>query len=464
MRPIQYSDKTCPYHQYGSNRARLDPFRPLTLPVAVPVRPGPEPRHDRLRRPARPAGRADRSQRRKPVDNAQLKQSLDQVIQTLENDKTRTELLNRLKQLRDATKQDTQTAQGGILAFIREAAESLEKQLDGPNSPVARWSTLYRQARTEITTGLPAWREWPSLIRDFLIVTAIWAGLALGLRWITRRLARRREAASTPPSRSQPRQLLWMAAVQLAPWAIAFVITLYLSVAMPDSVGQLGALVLAYVLLAGALFSSLSLICLTLLDGPHRTRALDILHRRALPPLWLIGSLAALGDSLHDPEIMSVFGPGVSQFAGLLANVTAALLSALFVLRFRRPITHLIRNQPRERRATRHGLQELLRLIGPLWFVPFLLLVGISLVSTVAAADDSGQVMRRALLCALVAIVGMAVGGVIRRAYARGGRDGNRRMAYRGSSGISATPCSTSPTCCCSWKSACACWACRWPA
>ena len=64
LRPIQYSDKTCPYHQYGSNRARLDPFRPLTLPVVVPVRPGPEPRHDRLRRPA-PAGRVDRSQRRK---------------------------------------------------------------------------------------------------------------------------------------------------------------------------------------------------------------------------------------------------------------------------------------------------------------------------------------------------------------------------------------------------------------
>ena len=219
-----------------------------------------------------PLGALTGASAEKPVDNAQLKQSLDQVIQTLENDKTRTELLNRLKQLRDATRQDTQTAQGGILAFIREAAESLEKQLDGPNSPVARWSTLYRQARTEITTGLPAWREWPSLIRDFLIVTAIWAGLALGLRWITRRLGRRREAASIPPSRSQPRQLLWMAAVQLAPWAIAFVITLYLSVAMPDSVGQLGALVLAYVLLAGALFSSLSLICLTLLDGPHRTR------------------------------------------------------------------------------------------------------------------------------------------------------------------------------------------------
>ena len=126
-----------------------------------------------------------------------------------------------------------------------------------------------------------------------------------------------------------------MAAVRLAPWAIAFVITLYLSVAMPDSVGQLGALVLAYVLLAGALFSSLSLICLTLLDGPHRTgrwtsctgarcRLADRQPGRA-------GRFAARS------EIMSVFGPGVSQFAGLLANVTAALLSALFVLRFRRP-------------------------------------------------------------------------------------------------------------------------------
>ncbi|MFY2675560.1 mechanosensitive ion channel family protein, partial [Achromobacter xylosoxidans] len=74
----------------------------------------------------------------------------------------------------------------------------------------------------------------------------------------------------------------------------------------------------------------------------------------------LIGSLAALGDSLHDPQVMAVFGPGVAQFAGLLANVAAALFSALFVLRFRRPVTHLIRNQPRFRRVERRGVQELL--------------------------------------------------------------------------------------------------------
>ncbi len=367
-----------------------------------------------------------------PADDAQLNRSLDQVIQMLENDKERTDLLSRLKQLRDATKDDKEASQGGILALIRDTAEGLEKRLDGPDGPVARWAALYARAHAELTAGLPAWRQWPTLFGDFLIVLAIWAALALGMRWAWRRFDRRRAPAATPSRRWQPRDLLWLAARQLAPWAIAFVIMLYLSVVGPDSVGQIGALVLAYVLLVGALFSSLCLIALSLLDGPHRARALDILYQRAMVPLWLIGSLAALGDSLHDPQVMAVFGPGVAQFAGLLANVAAALFSALFVLRFRRPVTHLIRNQPRDRRVERRGVQELLRLIGPLWFVPFLILVAISLFATLATADDSSQAMRRALLCALVAIIGMAVSGLIRRSYLRGGREVGRRAAYLG--------------------------------
>ncbi len=368
----------------------------------------------------------------KPVDRAELNQSLDQVIQTLENDKQRADLLGQLKQLRDATKPGAENEKDGILALIRDTAESLERRLDGPEGALTRWGMLYRQARAELAAGLPAWREWPTLIADFLVVLAIWAGLALALRWIGRCLERRRAPVDTTPGRPKTRQLLWLAVRQLAPWAIAFVIMLSLSVLTPDSVGRLGALVLAYVLLAGALFSSFCLIALTLLDGPHRGRALDILQRRAALPLWLIGSLAALGDALHDPEITSVFGLGIAQFSGLLANVAAATLSALFILRFRRPVTHLIRNQPRERRAKRQGLHKLLRLIGPLWFIPFLILVGISLFTTLFTADDSDQVIRRALLCALVAIAGMTVSGIIRRAYLSSSRAANRRTAYLG--------------------------------
>ena len=120
---------------------------------------------------------------------------------------------------------------------------------------------------------------------------------------------------------------------------------------------------------------------------------------------------------------MSVFGPGVSQFAGLLANVTAALLSAV------RAALSTPHHPPdptsRATRATR--LQELLRLIGPLWFVPFLLLVGIS-GQHGGGRRRQRQVMRRALLRALVDR-GHGV-GVIRRAYARGG--GNQHRAWPG--------------------------------
>ncbi|WP_255467998.1 mechanosensitive ion channel family protein [Achromobacter sp. UMC71] len=368
----------------------------------------------------------------KPVDDVRLNQSLDQVIQTLENEKQRTDLLIQLKQLRDATQRNPENEKGGILALIRDTAENLEKRLDGPEGPLTRWAMLYRRARAEFDTGMPAWHEWPTLVADFLLVMAIWAGLAAVLRWLGRHFKQLQPPADASPSHSRPRQLLWLAARRLAPWVIAFVITLYLSVMAPDSLGQLGALVLAYVLLAGALFSSLCLIALTLLDGPHRRQALDILLRRAAVPLWLVGSLAALGDALHDPEVTSVFGQDVAQFAGLFANVAAATLSALFILRFRRPVSHLIRNQPRERRANGQGLHKLLRLVGSLWFIPFLILVGISLLTTLATADDSDQVIRRALLCALVAIAGMAVSGVIRRAYLHSSRGRNRRTAYLG--------------------------------
>ena len=47
---------------------------------------------------------------------------------------------------------------------------------------------------------------------------------------------------------------------------------------------------------------------LSLLSGPHRQRALDILRRQAFRPLWLIGSLAALGEVAHDPRLIAGLG------------------------------------------------------------------------------------------------------------------------------------------------------------
>ncbi len=116
----------------------------------------------------------------------------------------------------------------------------------------------------------------------------------------------------------------------------------------------------------------------SLLSGPHRQRALDILRRQAFRPLWLIGSLAALGEVAHDPRLIAGLGEHTSICLSTLANASAALFTALFVMRFRRPIAHLIRNQPLERRLKRRSLHDLVQLVGSLWFVPVLVLVGIS--------------------------------------------------------------------------------------
>ncbi|KRV73570.1 mechanosensitive ion channel protein [Pseudomonas citronellolis] len=362
------------------------------------------------------------------VSEAQLQQSLDQVIKTLENDQQRSDLLKKLKQLRDATKKGAED-QSGVLGLLGDTLGSLEKRFEGANSPTLRWSGLFQQAGVELQERTPSWQEWPGMILDFSLVLLLWACLALGLRWLARRMRERFGLADELPQHPKTRDLLLFALRKLGPWLVAFLITVYLSVVLPSSLGKLLAMVIAYVLVCGTLFSALCVISLSLLGGPHRTRALDILRRRAFRPLWLIGSLAALGEVMHDPRVTDSLGQNTALTVGSLANICAALFTALFVLQFRRPIAHLIRNQPLERRLKRRSLHELVELVGSLWYVPVLLLVGISLFATVVTAGDSSYALRRALLCALIAVVAMTVNGLIRRAHLRSAQRSSRRSA-----------------------------------
>ena len=242
--PEPPANKTCPYHQYGSNRARLDPFRPLTLPVAVPVRPGPEPRHDRLRRPAR---WALTSQRRKT------------------GRQRATEAIARPGHPDAGKRQDAHgTAEPPAIARRHQAgyaggrhprlhSRSRRKPGETARRPQQPGGALEHAvpAGADRDHNRPARLArmavaYPGLPDRHGDLGGPGAGPALD-----------HPTPGTPPRGSQysaqpvAAELLWMAAVQLAPWAIAFVITLYLSVA-PDSVGQLGALVLAYAAAGGA--------------------------------------------------------------------------------------------------------------------------------------------------------------------------------------------------------------------
>lgn len=192
----------------------------------------------------------------------------------------------------------------------------------------------------------------------------LWACLASALLWLSRRMRERFGLSAELPQHPKTRDLLLFSLRKLGPWLVAFLITLYLSVVLPDSLSKTLAMVMAYVLVCGTLFSALCVISLSLLSGPHRQRALDILRRQAFRPLWLIGSLAALGEVAHDPRLIAGLGEHTSICLSTLANASAALFTALFVMRFRRPIAHLIRNQPLERRLKRRSLHDLVQLVA----------------------------------------------------------------------------------------------------
>ncbi len=361
------------------------------------------------------------------ISSAQLEQSLDQVIQTLENDQQRTDLLKKLKQMRDVT-QKGKEEDGSVLALIGDTLGGLEKRFQGENSPLRLWGQQFQMAHAELEERMPAWRELPAIVFDFSVVILLWACLASALLWLGRRMRERFGLSAELPHNPKTRDLVLFALRKLGPWLIAFLITLYLSVVLPSSLSKTLAMVMAYVLVSGTLFSALCVICLSLLGGPHRQRALDILRRQAFRPLWLIGSLAALGETAHDPRLIAGLGEHTAICLSTLANGIAALFTALFVLRFRRPIAHLIRNQPLELRLKRRSLHDLVQLVGTLWFVPVLLLVGTSLFATFVSAGDSNSALRRALLSAVLAVVAMTVIGLIRRRSGRIG-EGPRRSA-----------------------------------
>jgi small-conductance mechanosensitive channel len=372
------------------------------------------------------SGSADKGEAK--VSDAQLEQSLNQVIQVLENDKQRADMLKKLKQLRDVTEKNKQES-GGVLGVLGETLGSLERQFQGENSPLLLWSKKLEKTQEELLERAPSWQQWPGMVLDFCVVILIWGCVAIGLRWVARRMQQRFGLAQELPHQPKTRDLMLFALRKLGPWLIAFIITLYFSVVLPSSLGRMLAMITAYVLVCGTLFSALCVISLSLLGGPHRTPALNILRHKAFRPLWLIGSLATLGEVIHDPRVAEGLGEYTALFIASVANILAASLTAVFALKFRRPVAHLIRNQPLQRRLKQRGVQELVEVIGSLWYVPVLLLVGTSLVATVMTAGDSSATLRRALLCSVIAVVGLTVNGLIRRAHNRPPRAGHRPSA-----------------------------------
>ena len=232
------------------------------------------------------------------------------------------------------------------------------------------------------------------------------------------------------PQHPKALDMLRFALRKLGPWLIALVITVYMSYALPSSLGKSLAMLLAYALVVGTCFSAICVIAFSLLDGPHRHRALYILRHQAFRPLWLIGSFAAFGEALSDPRLVEGLGVHLAHTAATIANVLAALSTGLFILRFRRPVAHLIRNQPLSRRLTRRALSDTIEILGTFWYVPALVLVGISLFATFVSAGDTSTALRQSLICTVLLVLCMVINGLVRRHSLKPQRGPKRHALY----------------------------------
>ncbi|MGY4818640.1 mechanosensitive ion channel family protein [Pseudomonas chlororaphis subsp. piscium] len=365
-----------------------------------------------------------------PQAEQPLGQSLDEVIKSLENDQQRTQLLTDLKKLRDATKKAQTPAEEGVLGLIGGTLSSFEKQFSGADSPITRWSNEFDQAQDELAALMLPASEWLPIIFAFALILMVWSLLAAALIWLSHRLRERFGLTEELPQHPKTWDLLRFALRKLGPWLIALIMTVYMTYKLPSSLGKDLAMVLAYALVVGTCFSAICVIAFSVLDGPNRHRALYILRRQAFRPLWLIGSFAAFGEALSDPRLIASLGSHLAHTAATFANVMAALSTGVFILRFRRPIAHLIRNQPLSRRLTRRALSDTIEIIGTFWYLPALVLVAISLFATFISAGDTSTALRQSLICTVLLVLCMVINGLVRRHSLKPQRGHKRHALY----------------------------------
>nr|WP_178124100.1 mechanosensitive ion channel domain-containing protein [Pseudomonas piscis] len=368
----------------------------------------------------------------KPQPQAEepLGQSLDQVIKSLENDQQRAKLLADLKRLRDTTKKAQPTPEEGVLGLIGGTLSTLEKQFSGADSPATRWTDEFELAKQELAALVLPASQWLPIIFAFALILMVWSLLAAALIWLSHRVRLRFGLTEDLPQHPKTWDLLRFALRKLGPWMIALLITVYMTYSLPSSLGKDLAMVLAYALVVGTCFSAICVVAFSVLDGPHRHRALYILRRQAFRPLWWIGSFAAFGEALSDPRMVASLGQHLAHTAATFANVMAALSTGVFILRFRRPIAHLIRNQPLARRLTRRALSDTIEIIGTFWYLPALVLVGISLFATFVSAGDTSTALRQSLLCTVLLVLCMVINGLVRRHAQRPHRGHKRHALY----------------------------------
>ncbi|WP_027967871.1 mechanosensitive ion channel family protein [Halomonas halocynthiae] len=365
----------------------------------------------------------------------ELQQSLDQVIGVLQNEAQRNQLLDELEALREANNQvrdkESLTTQQGLLGALAETFTDLGEQASSDQSPLVEWKRQLKEGWVDwtgllMTTGNS---ELAKFTVNLVVLLSIWVGFLVLFIALGRIIAARNNWPLDLPREPKGGLMVFHFLRRLLPWALSFAVTLGIAQLLPESAGRMVGLVLAYVALCGRVLSVVVETVISVFTSGHRFTAVHLLHRGSLRPLFLIGAFIALGDALNTARIIDIMGEDLAGLMSVLSNILAAVLSIRFIIRFKRPISHLITNRSYSDRRDASSAIEMVRVLGGLWHVPALLLVCGSLVAIFISGGDVGSALARSIISAALLVLALVMVGLIRRNATR--RSKRRRSEYR---------------------------------
>lgn len=365
------------------------------------------------------------------VSSEEFQRSLNDVILMLENEERRTELLGSLRELQvtaDATEEDA-VARQGLLGALADTLADLGEQAQAGDSPIDEWSRKLVQGAADLQALNDGAGQGVALraVADSTVLAIIWITLLVVMIAFGRLVATRRNWPLDLPR--DPKA--WLLAAhflrRMLPWALAFAITLGMGQLLPYSLGRTLVLVVAYICLCGRALSVVFETVIAFFSRGHRFMAVQVLQQRALRGLFVIGALIALGDAVNSTRLVELLGGELAGLVSVIANMLAALLSARFIIKFKRPVRHLICNRPYKQRRDASAAVEMIRALGGLWHIPALLLVGGSLLAIFITVGDVGTALARSIISASLLVLTLVITGLLRRQAARMDKRRHRR-------------------------------------
>lgn len=371
--------------------------------------------------PASGASAAEAASAPSPASQAELTRSLDSVISTLDNDRQRSALVAQLKKLRDVSQNVAPAAPAqpspGLLGAIASGIASFESDVHQGRTPVRYWGGRFNAAGNELYTIISGQghESFGRVLFSMIAMLVGWGACAAALIYVQHRLYRRFGIVMGLNPNPTTRELLIFALRRVGPWIIAFLAALLFVRAMPDALGRTLGMVVAYAIVAGAVFSAICLIMFSLFGSGHRRIAVRLLIDHARRVLFVVGVCGALGDAAVNYDVAHQLGPNLAALISTAANMTAAVLTGYFALAFRRPVAHLIRNRPYEQRTHHKAATDAFDVLAALWHVPVLVLATASVVATLGGSGSNENVLQISVVTALLLVLAFFVSAIVLR-------------------------------------------------